>query len=126
MMETAEQCIKRLNVRAPGPGVKARTLSGGNQQKLLFAKWLETGPRIFLLDEPTIGIDVGSKFEIRRIVQEIAAAGVGVILFSAELADIETLCDRVLVMFRGAVVGEFTGPDVTRAAILHASVSGTI
>jgi ABC-type sugar transport system ATPase subunit len=126
MVETAEQCIKRLNVRAPGPRVMAKTLSGGNQQKLLFAKWLETGPRIFLLDEPTIGIDVGSKFEIRRIIQEIAAAGVGVILFSAELADIETLCDRVLVMFRGAVVGEFAGPDVTRAAILHASVSGQV
>jgi len=126
MVETAEQCIKRLNVRAPGPSAKAKTLSGGNQQKLLFAKWLETGPRIFLLDEPTIGIDVGSKFEIRRIIQQIAGNGVGVILFSAELADIETLCDRVLVMFRGGLVGEFAGPAVTRAAILHASVSGHI
>jgi len=124
MLETATRCIARLRVRAPGPRVLAKTLSGGNQQKLLFAKWLETGPRIFLLDEPTIGIDIGSKFEIRRIIQEIAEAGVGVILFSAELADIETLCDRVLVMFRGSVVGEFAGPAVTRQAILHASVSG--
>jgi ABC-type sugar transport system ATPase subunit len=124
MLETAKRCIARLQVRAPGPRAVAKTLSGGNQQKLLFAKWLETEPRIFLLDEPTIGIDIGSKFEIRRIIQQIAAAGVGVILFSAELADIETLCDRVLVMFRGAVVGEFAGAAITREAILHASVSG--
>jgi ABC-type sugar transport system ATPase subunit len=126
MLETAARCIARLRVRAPGPEVAAKTLSGGNQQKLLFAKWLETGPRIFLLDEPTIGIDIGSKFEIRKIIEEIAAAGVGVVLFSAELADIETLCDRVLVMFRGAVVGSFTGPAITRQAILHASVSGRV
>jgi ABC-type sugar transport system ATPase subunit len=124
MLETAERCIARLQVRTPGPQAVAKTLSGGNQQKLLFAKWLETGPRIFLLDEPTIGIDIGSKFEIRRIIQEIAATGVGVILFSAELADIETLCDRVLVMFRGAIVSEYVGPAITRQAILHASVSG--
>ena len=126
MQETAERCIARLQVRAPGPQAIAKTLSGGNQQKLLFAKWLETGPRIFLLDEPTIGIDIGSKFEIRRIIEEIAATGVGVILFSAELADIEMLCDRVLVMFRGAVVGEFAGPAITRQAILQASVSGQV
>jgi ABC-type sugar transport system ATPase subunit len=126
MLETATRCIAQLRVRAPGPDVAAKTLSGGNQQKLLFAKWLETGPRIFLLDEPTIGVDIGSKFEIRRIIEDVAAAGVGVVLFSAELADIETLCDRVLVMFRGAVVGEFAGPAITRQAILHASVSGQI
>jgi ABC-type sugar transport system ATPase subunit len=126
MLETAARCIARLRVRAPGPQVAAKTLSGGNQQKLLFAKWLETGPRIFLLDEPTIGIDIGSKFEIRKIIEEIAAAGVGVVLFSAELADIETLCDRVLVMFRGAVVGSFTGEAITRQSILHASVSGRV
>ncbi len=124
MLETARRCIARLQVRAPGPQAVAKTLSGGNQQKLLFAKWLETGPRIFLLDEPTIGIDIGSKFEIRRIIEEIAATGVGVMLFSAELADIELLCDRVLVMFRGAVVGEFAGAAITRQAILQASVSG--
>lgn len=126
MLATAARCIARLRVRAPGPAVAAKTLSGGNQQKLLFAKWLETNPRIFLLDEPTIGIDIGSKFEIRQIIEDIAAAGVGVILFSAELADIETLCDRVLVMFRGAVVGAFSGPAITRQAILHASVSGRV
>lgn len=126
MLATAARCLARLRVRAPGPQVAARTLSGGNQQKLLFAKWLETAPRIFLLDEPTIGIDVGSKFEIRGIIEEIAAEGVGVMLFSAELADIETLCDRVLVIFRGAIVGEFAGPAITREAILHASVTGRV
>ncbi len=122
MAQMGQRCIDRLRVRAPGPFAIAKTLSGGNQQKLLFAKWLETRPKIFLMDEPTIGIDVGSKFEIRAIIEHIAAAGVGVILFTAELADIETLCDRVLVMFRGAIVGEFASEAITREAILHASV----
>jgi ABC-type sugar transport system ATPase subunit len=126
MLETGRRSIARLKVRAPGPTAITKTLSGGNQQKLLFAKWLETRPKIFIMDEPTIGIDVGSKFEIRGIIEQIAAAGVGVILISTELADIERLCDRVLVMFRGAIVGEFVGQAVERAAILHASVSGRL
>ena len=126
MVETGRQSIERLKVRAPGPNAITKTLSGGNQQKLLFAKWLETRPKVFIMDEPTIGIDVGSKFEIRGIIEQIAAAGVGVILISAELADIERLCDRVLVMFRGAIVGEFVGQAIQRADILHASVSGRL
>jgi ABC-type sugar transport system ATPase subunit len=124
MVAAGRRAIERLRIRAPGPSTVTKTLSGGNQQKVLFAKWLETQPKIFILDEPTIGIDVGSKFEIRGIIESIAAAGVGVILISAELADIESLCDRVLVMFRGAIVGEFAGAAIRREAILHASVSG--
>jgi ABC-type sugar transport system ATPase subunit len=123
---TGRRCIDRLRVRAPGPDVAAKTLSGGNQQKLLIAKWLETSPKILLLDEPTIGVDVGSKFEIRGIIEEIAATGVGIVLFSAELADIETLCDRVLVMFRGSVVGTFAGDAIVREDLLQTSVSGRL
>lgn len=124
MVETGNRSIKRLNVRAPGPFAQARQLSGGNQQKVLFAKWLETGPKVFVMDEPTIGIDVGSKAEIRAIIDEIAAAGVGIVLVTTELDELVSLCDRVLVMFRGAVVAELSGGQIEREAILHASAGG--
>jgi ABC-type sugar transport system ATPase subunit len=124
MVETGARNIKRLNVRAPGPFARARQLSGGNQQKVLFAKWLETGPKVFVMDEPTIGIDVGSKAEIRGIIDEIAAAGVGIVLVTTELDELVSLCDRVLVMFRGAVVAELSGGQIEREAILHASAGG--
>jgi ABC-type sugar transport system ATPase subunit len=126
MVATGRAGIARLRVRAPGPLSITKTLSGGNQQKVLFAKWLETKPAIFIMDEPTIGIDVGSKSDIRSIIAEIAAAGVGVILISTDLHDIERLCDRALVMFRGAIVGEFVGDAVRREAMLAASVSGRV
>ena len=124
MTETGVRNIARLNVRAPGPFAQARQLSGGNQQKVLFAKWLETEPRVFVMDEPTIGIDVGSKAEIRGIIDEIAATGVGIVLVTTELEELVSLCDRVLVMFRGAIVAELTGTAIERAAILHASAGG--
>ena len=124
MVETSERNIRRLNVRTPGPFARARQLSGGNQQKVLFAKWLETGPKVFVMDEPTIGIDVGSKAEIRGIIDEIAATGVGIVLVTTELEELVSLCDRVLVMFRGAIVTELTGAEIERGAILHASAGG--
>jgi ABC-type sugar transport system ATPase subunit len=124
MVETGVRNIARLNVRAPGPFAQARQLSGGNQQKVLFAKWLETAPRVFIMDEPTIGIDVGSKAEIRGIIDEIAATGVGIVLVTTELEELVSLCDRVLVMFRGAIVAELTGAGIERATILHASAGG--
>jgi ABC-type sugar transport system ATPase subunit len=93
---------------------------------VLFAKWLETNPKVFVMDEPTIGIDVGSKDEIRGIIDEIAGTGVGVLLVTAELDELVALCDRVLIMFRGAIVGQLAGAGVVRERILHAAVSGEI
>ncbi len=124
MVETAARNMERLRVRAPGPFALARQLSGGNQQKVLFAKWLETMPKVFVMDEPTIGIDVGSKAEIRGIIDEIAATGVGIVLVTTELEELVSLCDRVLVMFRGELVAELTGDAIEREAILHASACG--
>ena len=83
---------------------------------MLFAKWLETKPKVFVMDEPTIGIDVGSKAEIRDIIDEIAATGVGIVLVTTELEELVSLCDRVLVMFRGALVAELTGAAIERAS----------
>ncbi|MFO1047033.1 MAG: sugar ABC transporter ATP-binding protein [Geminicoccaceae bacterium] len=122
----AREAIGRLRVRAPGPQTPVRSLSGGNQQKVLFAKWLGTKPRVFIMDEPTIGIDVGSKAEIRELIRAIAADGVGVVLITAEIDELTTLCDRVLVMFRGKFVAELENDAIERSAILHASVSGRL
>ncbi len=126
MLETGRRSIERLKVRAPGPSAITKTLSGGNQQKLLFAKWLETQPKIFIMDEPTIGIDVGSKAEIRGIIDEIAGTGVGVLLVTTKLDELVALCDRVLIMFRGAIIGELSGAAIDRESILHASACGEI
>ncbi|HEY1862625.1 MAG TPA: sugar ABC transporter ATP-binding protein, partial [Roseiarcus sp.] len=126
MERTTAQNIQRLRIHAPGPSALARQLSGGNQQKVLFAKWLETKPKVFVMDEPTIGVDVGAKEEIRKIIHEIASAGVGVVLVTTELDELVLLCDRVLVMFRGAVIGELSGEAVNRERILHASACGEI
>jgi ABC-type sugar transport system ATPase subunit len=126
MTRTAERNIKRLRVHAPGPNVPARQLSGGNQQKVLFAKWLETKPKVFVMDEPTIGIDVGSKAEIRGIIDEIAAIGVGILLVTTELEELVCLCDRVLIMFRGAIIGELCGAAINHNNILQASACGEI
>ncbi len=126
MARTGQRNIARLHVHAPGPFARARQLSGGNQQKVLFAKWLETQPKVFVMDEPTIGIDVGSKEEIRGIIDEIARAGVGILLVTTELEDLVLLCDRVMIMFRGAIIGELRGTAIEREAILHASACGEI
>ena len=124
MRATAARAVERFKVRTTGPTALARTLSGGNQQKVLFAKWLETRPKVFVMDEPTIGVDVGSKADIRAAIEEIAASGVGIVLITAELDELTSLCDRVLVMFRGALVAELKGAEIERVRILHASVSG--
>jgi ABC-type sugar transport system ATPase subunit len=124
MRATAERNIARLHVKAPGPEAKARQLSGGNQQKVLFAKWLETRPKVFIMDEPTIGIDVGSKDEIRGIIDEIATSGVGILLATTELDELVTLCDRVLVMFRGEIVAELSGGAIRRDTILQTATGG--
>jgi ABC-type sugar transport system ATPase subunit len=126
MERTAKRNIERLHVHGPGAFALARQLSGGNQQKVLFAKWLETKPKVFVMDEPTIGIDVGAKAEIRGIIDEIASAGVGVLLVTTELEELVLLCDRVLIMFRGAIIGELAGAAIDRESILRASACGEI
>jgi ABC-type sugar transport system ATPase subunit len=126
MERTTLRNIERLRIRTPGPQAHARQLSGGNQQKVLFAKWLETGPKVFVMEEPTIGVDVGAKEEIRKIIDEVAAAGVSVLLVTTELDELVSLCDRVLIMFRGAIVGELSGEAIERRAILQASTTGEI
>ncbi len=105
-----DQSIKDLRIRVASPNVNAGTLSGGNQQKLLIARWVAINPKVLILDEPTKGVDVGAKAEIYRIVGELAAKGVAVLVISSELPEVIGMSDRVLVMREGHLAGELGGP----------------
>ncbi|MGI5341608.1 sugar ABC transporter ATP-binding protein [Streptomyces sp. CA-181903] len=123
----------RLKVRMSGLEQSARTLSGGNQQKIVIGKWLLAGVRLLILDEPTRGVDVGAKVEIYRLVNELTAAGCGVLMISSDLPEVLGMSDRVLVMARGRVAGEVPGGDqgpaaqdaVMELAVRHADGGGT-
>jgi len=95
-----------------------KALSGGNQQKVVIGKWQMTGPRLFLLDEPTRGVDVGAKFEIYSLIDRLAAEGSGILMISSELDELLGMADRIVVMNRGEIMGELTRPDFDRERIL--------
>ena len=101
--------IQDLRVRVAGPFVTAGALSGGNQQKLLIARWIAINPKVLILDEPTKGVDIGAKAEIYRIISELAAKGVAVLVISSELPEVIGISDRILVMREGVIVGEVGG-----------------
>jgi ABC-type sugar transport system ATPase subunit len=105
----AHAMIGRLNIKASGQDQTVGTLSGGNQQKIVFGRWLAANPRLFLLDEPTRGLDVSAKSEIMRLIVDLANKGCGVLLVSSELEELMRVCDRYLVMNRGALIGELPG-----------------
>lgn len=93
--------IEKLKIRTPGATQLVKNLSGGNQQKVVIAKWLNTYPKVLIMDEPTRGVDVGAKAEIYHIMNMLTAAGVGIVMISSELPEILGMSDRVLVMHRG-------------------------
>lgn len=99
----------------------ARSLSGGNQQKVVIAKWLLSSPKVFIMDEPTRGIDVGAKFEIYTIVDQLAAGGSGILFISSELDELIGVCDRILVMSQGEIFGEFRRDQFNAERILQAA-----
>jgi ribose transport system ATP-binding protein len=98
------------------------SFSGGNQQKILFAKWLRLGLHVFLLDEPTQGVDVGAKAELHRVLFEAAADGAGVLLSSSDVDELVTVCDRVVVLRAGRVVAELAGAAITPLALSRAAL----
>jgi ribose transport system ATP-binding protein len=110
--------IRRLNIRVSGPNGIVGGLSGGNQQKVLLARWLEIKPKVLILDEPTRGVDVGAKSEIYRIVHELADLGVAVLCISSDLPELIGICDRVMIMREGAIVGEVHGDSITQENIM--------
>ncbi|MFG2888763.1 sugar ABC transporter ATP-binding protein [Streptomyces sp. NPDC048248] len=112
--------VRRLNIKASGPHQKVGELSGGNQQKVLLARWLAMHPKVLLLDEPTRGIDIGAKAEVQRLIDELAEDGLGVLLISSDVEELIEGSDRVVVLKDGSVVGELTGDDVTEDDLMRA------
>jgi ribose transport system ATP-binding protein len=110
--------MRRLRIKAASPNQLVSELSGGNQQKVLLARWLAVRPKVLLLDEPTRGIDVGAKAEVQALIDELAAEGLGVLLISSDLEELVEGADRILVLREGAVVGELSGDDVTEERIM--------
>jgi ribose transport system ATP-binding protein len=117
-----DQLVREYDVRPPRVDVAYRTLSGGNQQKAMIAKWLHTQPRVLLLHEPTQGVDVGAREQIFAIIRQGAADGAAVLCASADQEQLALLCDRVLVMHAGRIAAELTGDQVSKAAITRASL----
>jgi len=118
LRKLTKQAIDRLSIKVSGPDGIVGGLSGGNQQKVLLARWLEISPKVLLLDEPTRGVDVGAKSEIYLIINELAAQGVAVVVISSELPEVIGICDRVVVMREGVITGECSGEDINQEKIM--------
>jgi len=111
--------IERLRIRTPSAETLVNHLSGGNQQKVLIAKWLEIEPRTVLLDDPTRGVDIGAKREIYQLIRQMSADGRIVVFSSTELPELIGLCDRILVLYRGRLVDELAGDEIDNHTLLH-------
>jgi len=122
--EVAEKYTKDLRVRTPSIEQEVRNLSGGNQQKVVLAKWLFTDSQLLIFDEPTRGIDVGSKVEIYELMNELAAQGKGILMITSELPELLGMSDRVLVMHEGRLAGELPRAEATQEKVMHLATGG--
>ncbi|MCB2114743.1 MAG: sugar ABC transporter ATP-binding protein [Rhodobacteraceae bacterium] len=116
--QVAERYRQAMRIRTPGVFQKVVNLSGGNQQKVVLSKWLFADPRVLILDEPTRGIDVGAKFEIYNIMNELVAQGRGVVMISSEMPELLGMCDRIYVMNEGRIVGELSAAEASQERIM--------
>jgi ribose transport system ATP-binding protein len=123
-LEIAGDYIEKLKVKTPGPLERTINLSGGNQQKIVIAKWLTTHPRIMILDEPTRGIDIGAKNEIYSLIEDLAASGMGIVIISSELPEILRLSNRILVMCQGKIAAELSRHEASQDTIMHYATGG--
>ncbi|MBI3962507.1 MAG: sugar ABC transporter ATP-binding protein, partial [Deinococcus sp.] len=117
--------VDQLSIRTPGVRNPVGSLSGGNQQKVVLAKWLASTPQVLILDEPTRGVDVGAKAEIHRLMSELAKQGLGMLMISSELPEVLGMADRVLVMYRGRLAGELSRPEATQERIITLATGAT-
>jgi ribose transport system ATP-binding protein len=122
--EIVERYMKRLSIKASSAEQKIRELSGGNQQKVLLARWLCKNPKFLILDEPTRGIDIGAKGEIQSLINELAESGLGVLMISSELEELVEGSSRVVVMRDGEAVAELHGAEISQDSIIHAMAEG--
>lgn len=122
--EILDTYAKRLRIKTSSYDNKVGNLSGGNQQKVVLAKWMATNPKILILDEPTKGIDVGAKQEIYKLVYEIVNMGVGVIFISSEMPEVINLCDRIYMVYEGKINGEISRDEISETAIMKYTIGG--
>jgi len=115
----ADKFRQKLDIKAANLDVTVGTLSGGNQQKVMLAKWLNTMPRLLIVDEPTRGIDIGAKAEVHQLLRQLAADGVAIMIVSSDLPEVLSLADRVLIMREGKMVGEIIGNQATEESVMH-------
>ncbi|HEY8729176.1 MAG TPA: sugar ABC transporter ATP-binding protein [Acidothermaceae bacterium] len=120
-----DKYVERLSVRTPSTSHVIRKLSGGNQQKVVLARWLARAPQVLILDEPTRGIDVGAKAEIYRIIADLANAGIAILVISSELPEVIGLADRIIVMQNGHITGELSQAEATEEAVLSLAMADT-
>jgi ribose transport system ATP-binding protein len=118
MRQVVQNYVKALNIRTPSLEQRVLNLSGGNQQKVVLAKWLASNPKVLVLDEPTRGIDVGAKAEVYEIMNDLVQQGIGVIMISSEMPEILAVSDRILVMYEGRIMGELTRFNATQERIM--------
>jgi rhamnose transport system ATP-binding protein len=119
--DVAGEFTRRLQVKSASLDQPVRALSGGNQQKVVLAKWLATHPKVLILDEPTRGIDIGTKAEVHRIISGLAAEGMAILLISSELPEVLGMADRILVMHEGRLTGEFARDEADQESIMRAA-----
>ncbi|HEY9594414.1 MAG TPA: ATP-binding cassette domain-containing protein, partial [Spirochaetia bacterium] len=117
----AKTVIARLAIKTPSIQTAVVNLSGGNQQKVVIGKWLSRDLKVFILDEPSRGVDVGARAEIHSKIREIAADGAGVIVISSDNEELPQVCDKVMIMSEGRIVGTLSGAEITKEAILYKS-----
>jgi ribose transport system ATP-binding protein len=125
-LQHAHRMLKALTIKTSSPFRPAGSLSGGNQQKLVVAKWLSTSADVFLLDEPTQGVDVGAKEEIYRLIRDIAASGKGVLVVSSDLEEVLEIGHRILAIHQGRIVEEFINRDLEPSRLMDAITHGRV
>ena len=121
-----EQRVRELSIKVEDVMLPITSLSGGNQQKVVLAKWLNAAPKVLIFDNPTQGVDVGAKEDIYDIILRLAESGVGIIILSSEAQEIIRLCDRALVMYHGQVRGELRDDQLDEHTIMLLATGGTL
>jgi ribose transport system ATP-binding protein len=124
--ERVREAQRDLAIQMAAPDQQVQYLSGGNQQKVVLAKWLQTKPTVIILDEPTRGIDVGAKFEIYRLMRQLTDQGVAILMISSELPEVLGMSDRILVMHQGEIVGEVPHAEATEERIIELATTGEL
>jgi ABC-type sugar transport system ATPase subunit len=122
--EESDSVIRQLSIRCPGPGTAVKSLSGGNQQKVLLGKWIRRRPKIILINEPTRGVDVGTKTEICKILETLCVDGVSILMISSELPEVLALADRVYVLCEGKITGEFQHNELSQEILMEHAIGG--